>query len=320
MTEAADQPAPVATAAPQDVAKGVKAKDFAVKEELAAVAEPQDEPAAAAAPPPGGNRSGKSSPSAVAQHAPDDAGAEALALPYRAAARGELLETDASRSPSLQPTSSDDVRADSAALPGAGEGLGVSLGLASDDDGVKTEGMYSVDGSLGGGEDVALPDDDFAAPDFPLVRPVRMQCVPRVGPVCRNSLGACGVCLNKTIKGLVQDGPPLYGTLQELPEHGTGEPEGPPKPCALCGVVKQHDDFGPKKGAKDGKDCYCRICSTLRRRYTIPVRRSLHGTWSQTSAVRQQTAQPHSNDDVRTLRPRVTPAVSLLDMRRPAAP
>jgi hypothetical protein len=46
----------------------------------------------------------------------------------------------------------------------------------------------------------------------------------------------------------------------------------PPKTCSLCGVLKELEDFGPKKGSRDGKDCYCRICSTLRRRYTIPVR------------------------------------------------
>jgi hypothetical protein len=45
----------------------------------------------------------------------------------------------------------------------------------------------------------------------------------------------------------------------------------PPKTCSLCGVLKEMQDFGPKRGSKDGRDCYCRICSTLRRRYTIPV-------------------------------------------------
>lgn len=45
----------------------------------------------------------------------------------------------------------------------------------------------------------------------------------------------------------------------------------PPKPCSLCNVTKELEDFGLKRGSKDGRDCYCRICSTLRRRYTIPV-------------------------------------------------
>lgn len=48
--------------------------------------------------------------------------------------------------------------------------------------------------------------------------------------------------------------------------------DGAVKTCSLCGNTKALQDFGPKKGARDGKDCYCRVCSTLRRRYSIPVR------------------------------------------------
>ena len=50
----------------------------------------------------------------------------------------------------------------------------------------------------------------------------------------------------------------------------------PLKTCSLCGNTKPLRDFGPKKGARDGKDCYCRVCSTLRRRYSIPVRHPRH--------------------------------------------
>ena len=49
---------------------------------------------------------------------------------------------------------------------------------------------------------------------------------------------------------------------------------GVQKTCSLCGATKDTAEFGPKKGSRDGKDCYCRICSTLRRRYSIPVRPS----------------------------------------------
>lgn len=47
---------------------------------------------------------------------------------------------------------------------------------------------------------------------------------------------------------------------------------GEVKVCALCGETKALDAFGPKRGAKNDKDCYCRICSTLRRRHTLSVR------------------------------------------------
>jgi hypothetical protein len=48
-------------------------------------------------------------------------------------------------------------------------------------------------------------------------------------------------------------------------------PTGITKTCSLCGNTRDTSEFGPKKGSRDGKDCYCRICSTLRRRYSIPV-------------------------------------------------
>lgn len=53
---------------------------------------------------------------------------------------------------------------------------------------------------------------------------------------------------------------------------GVHTPTAVMKTCSLCGSTKDIADFGPKKGSKDGRDCYCRICSTLRRRYSIPVR------------------------------------------------
>ena len=58
------------------------------------------------------------------------------------------------------------------------------------------------------------------------------------------------------------------------------------KECSLCHVKKPLNEFGPKKGSRDGTDCYCRICGHLRRRFGISVRRCrlhfllLFSTWS----------------------------------------
>ncbi len=36
------------------------------------------------------------------------------------------------------------------------------------------------------------------------------------------------------------------------------------KTCTLCKIQKPLDEFGPKKKAKDGRDCWCRACCRLR--------------------------------------------------------
>lgn len=44
------------------------------------------------------------------------------------------------------------------------------------------------------------------------------------------------------------------------------------KTCTLCQQAHARSKFGQKRNTKDGLDGYCRICSTLRRRFTTTVR------------------------------------------------
>lgn len=83
---------------------------------------------------------------------------------------------------------------------------------------------------------------------------------------------------------------PALGLMQEAGEDGEPVSYGP-KVCSLCGVEKELEEFGPKKGSKDGKDCYCRICGSLRRRYTIPVRPARLFCAAMQRAWHQQTQQ-----------------------------
>ena len=93
-------------------------------------------------------------------------------------------------------------------------------------------------------------------------------------------------CVQRTaaakLAGNVSSGPSSQHGATMNPHNilGTGPeriPTGQMKTCSLCGSTKDMCEFGPKKGSRDGKDCYCRICSTLRRRYSIPVRSPCSG-------------------------------------------
>eukprot|EP00892_Ulva_mutabilis_P002817 jgi/Ulvmu1/12536/UM090_0023.1 len=97
----------------------------------------------------------------------------------------------------------------------------------------------------------------------------------------------------------------------------------PLKTCSLCGNTKPLRDFGPKKGARDGKDCYCRVCSTLRRRYSIPVVRAAVENGTIQQLMGQSKSKVVQNADPSLLskvRPPRTPATGPCRTPQPGPP